>query len=161
VANTNTSTKEIIMLKQASIIAGILTTGLLSACSSGPDYIRSEPASYGSSYSSYSAEGRVTSIDYVGSRSTSGGGAIIGGIVGGVLGHQIGSGRGNDAATVAGAVGGAIVGNEMEKRRSSGGYYSITVRAFDGSTQTFNYENVGDLRVGDRVRIEGGYITRF
>lgn len=149
-------------MKQASILFCVLTAGLLSACGSGPDVIRSDPAPYyGSSYSSYSTEGRVTSIDYVSSRRTSGGGAIIGGIVGGVLGHQIGSGRGNDAATVAGAVGGAIVGNEMEKRRNEGGYYSVTVRAFDGSTQVFNYENVGDLRVGDRVRIESGLITRF
>lgn len=152
-------------MKKVSVLLAVLLTGVLGACSSGPGVNQGAPGSPYSSSSAYSSgEGRVASIDYIASRErTSGGGAIIGGIVGGVLGHQIGSGRGNDAATVAGAIGGAIVGNEAEKRRnqSAGGYYSVTVRTAYGNTEVFNYENIGDLRVGDRVRIEGGRIARF
>ena len=152
-------------MNKASVLLCALLTGVLGACSSGPGVNQGEPGStYRSSTAYNSGEGRVASIDYIASRErTSGGGAILGGIVGGVLGHQIGSGRGNDAATVAGAIGGALIGNEAEKRnnQSAGGYYSVTVRTNYGNTEVFNYENVGDLRVGDRVRIEGGRITRF
>lgn len=109
----------------------------------------------------YSDEGRVVAIDVVqGSGRTSGGGAILGGIAGGVLGHQIGSGRGNTAATVAGAVGGAVVGNEVEKRHGAGDYYRVTVRFRDGHEETYTQDAIGDLHVGDRVRVDGGRLYR-
>jgi len=149
-------------MNKTSAIFAALIAGTLGACGSGPDVNRGSPSDGYYGYTSYQSNtGRVTGIDYIGSGNrTSGGGAIIGGIVGGVLGHQIGSGRGNDAATVAGAIGGAIVGNEAEKRRGAGGYYSVTVRVDNGRSEVFNYEQIGDLRVGDRVRLEGGRITR-
>ncbi len=129
------------------------------------------PASYGDSRyvpapsyrdSAYADSGRVVSIDVVrGSGRTSGAGAVIGGILGGVLGHQVGNGRGNDAATVAGAVGGAVVGNEVEKRRASGEEENrVTVRMRDGREATFMQDSVGDLRVGDRVRVDAGRLLR-
>ncbi len=104
---------------------------------------------------------RVVNIDVVkGEHHASGGGALLGGIAGGVLGHQIGSGRGNTAATVAGAVGGAVVGNEVEKRHGGNDYYRVTVRYHDGREESFDREDVGDLHVGDRVRVDNGRLYR-
>ena len=95
-----------------------------------------------------------------GERRSTGAGAVVGGIVGGVLGHQVGSGRGNDAATVAGAVGGAVVGNEIEKRRNDGERYRITVRFRDGRDSAFEQDSLNGIRVGDRVRVDGGLVVR-
>ncbi len=108
----------------------------------------------------YAGEWRVTSIEVVqgGADRGVGAGAVIGGIAGGVLGHQIGSGRGNEAATVAGAIGGAIVGHEIEKNRRAGDLYRVTVRNPSGHADTYVTESLGSLRVGDRVRIDGGRI---
>ena len=108
----------------------------------------------------YAGEWRVTSIEVVqgGADRGVGAGAVIGGIAGGVIGHQVGSGRGNDAATVAGAIGGAIVGHEIEKNRRAGDLYRVTVRNPGGYAETYVTESVGSLRVGDRVRIDGGRI---
>jgi outer membrane lipoprotein SlyB len=105
--------------------------------------------------------GVVDGIDYVQHGSTpSGAGAVVGGIAGGVIGHQIGSGRGNTAATIAGAIGGALVGNEVEKRhRRADEDYRVGVRVDDGSYRTFILPST-DLRVGDRVAIEGDRIHR-
>ncbi len=103
--------------------------------------------------------GRVSSIEQVrGSSGHSPAGAIVGGVIGGVLGHQIGNGRGNDAATVAGAVGGAVVGNEVSKERAEHDYYKVSVHFRDGREATFDRDSVGDLHVGDRVRVsdQGG-----
>ena len=105
--------------------------------------------------------GLVDGIDYVQHGSSpSGAGAVVGGIAGGVIGHQIGSGRGNTAATIAGAIGGALVGNEVEKRhRRADEDYRIGVRMDDGSYHTFTLPST-DLRIGDRVAVEGDRIYR-
>jgi outer membrane lipoprotein SlyB len=117
-------------------------------------------ASSGSDRSDYryasSTIGVVQSIDHSGSPPSSGvAGAVVGGVVGGVLGNQVGSGRGNDAATVAGAVGGAVVGSEIQKRNSADRYF-VTVRMENGDVRTFEETRVSDLRVGQRVRTDGG-----
>ena len=90
-------------------------------------------------------------------------GTVIGGLAGGVIGHQIGSGRGKTAATVAGAVGGAVVGNEIEKKQeqAKSPRYRITVRLDSGSTLIVEDTRDLNLRVGDRVRIENGHLTRI
>ena len=89
-------------------------------------------------------------------------GAIIGGIAGGVIGHQIGSGSGNTAATIAGAVGGALVGNQVEQQnRVQGSRYRITVRLDSGGLVQLDNANDLNLRVGDRVRIEGNRVFRM
>jgi len=87
-------------------------------------------------------------------------GAIAGAVIGGILGHQIGSGRGNDVATVAGAVGGAVAGNEIEKRRNEGERYRVVVRMRDGRETAFEQDSLSGIRVGDRVRIDGGRVFR-
>ncbi len=89
------------------------------------------------------------------------GGTLIGGIAGGVIGHQIGSGRGNTAATIAGAIGGAVVGNEIEKKQGQATRYRITVRLDSGSSLIVEDTRDLNLRVGDRVRIEGGHVDRI
>ncbi len=105
--------------------------------------------------------GEVVRIDVVqGGHHASGAGAVLGGIAGGVLGHQVGSGRGNTAATIAGAVGGAAVGNHIEKGHSDRDTYRITVRYRDGREDTFDQDDIGDLHVGDRVRVEDGRAYR-
>jgi outer membrane lipoprotein SlyB len=88
-------------------------------------------------------------------------GTVVGGIAGGLIGHQIGSGRGNTAATIAGAVGGAVVGNEIHKKQSQVTRYRIVVRLDSGGTLTIEDTRGADLRVGDRVRVEGNQIHRI
>ena len=67
---------------------------------------------------------------------------------------------GTGAATVAGAVGGAVVGNEIEKRRNDGERYRITVRSRDGRDSVFEQDSLEGIRVGDRVRVDGGRVIR-
>ena len=142
-----------------------ITAAALAAAACGSDPVYYDQPRYGSgAYYSRTADsadfGRVVAIDVIGERRTTGAGAVVGGIVGGVLGHQVGSGRGNDAATVAGAVGGAVVGNEIEKRRNDGERYRITVRSRDGRDSVFEQDSLDGIRVGDRVRIDGGRLFR-
>jgi outer membrane lipoprotein SlyB len=151
------------MLKPQILGAAALALAV-TACGSGP-VSYSEPRYVSSSSydrGAYPDSGRVVAIDVVrGSGGASGGGAVLGGIVGGVLGHQVGSGRGNTAATVAGAVGGAVVGNEVEKRRNDGDErYRVTVQMPDGREAAFEQDSLNGLRVGDRVRIDGGRVFR-
>lgn len=131
------------------------------ACGSDPAYYDSPR--YGSApYYSQVVDadyGRVVSIERIGGGHTSGAGAVVGGIVGGVLGHQVGSGRGNDVATAAGAIGGAVAGNEIEKRRNDE-RYRVVVRFRDGRESAFEQDDLYGLRVGDRVRIDGGRVIR-
>ncbi len=155
-------------MQLAKIGAAALCALGLAACGSSPSY--NDSSYYGSrthnGNGAYTEYGRVVGIDTIagnGNGRTSGAGAVIGGVVGGVLGHQIGSGRGNTAATIGGAVAGAAVGNEMERRRESGGdiAYRVDVRLDNGALRSATSENIGDLRVGDRVRIENGRVSRY
>jgi outer membrane lipoprotein SlyB len=153
------------MLKASYIAVSALALGL-GACAGSPTYsdgrYYSSPApAYYPAGDAYADYGRVAAIDVVHEGGhTSGGGAVLGGIVGGVLGHQIGSGRGNTAATVAGAAGGALAGNEIEKRRGAEEMYRITVQTRDGRESVFTQDSLNGLRVGDRVRIDGGRVYR-
>ncbi|MDB5812850.1 MAG: rane protein [Betaproteobacteria bacterium] len=88
-------------------------------------------------------------------------GTVIGGIAGGLIGHQIGSGRGNTAATIAGAAGGAMAGNEIQKRRGNNETFRVTVRMDNGANEVVTQDDISDLRTGDRVRVEGGRLSRL
>jgi outer membrane lipoprotein SlyB len=107
--------------------------------------------------------GRVENIGYVQTASRpSGAGAILGAVIGGVVGHQIGSGGGRALATGAGAIGGAIAGNAIENRqRREDEVYRVIVRFDNGSSREFDFQRIDDLRVGDRVKFEGGQIHRI
>jgi outer membrane lipoprotein SlyB len=88
-------------------------------------------------------------------------GTVIGGVVGGVLGNQVGGGTGRTVATAAGAVGGAVVGHEIEKKRNNNAQaYRIGVRLNNGAYETYTQDSIGDMRVGDRVRINDGHVVR-
>ncbi len=116
--------------------------------------------------------GRVTNIEYVPASAPGAAnrpnviGAVVGGVTGAVLGRQIGSGSGRDAATVLGGVGGAAVGSQVGRNNQpaatagDGAAYRIVVQTDQGIMRTYEVSATGDLRVGDRVRVENGVIYR-
>ena len=119
-------------------------------------------APYGTEY------GRVANIEALqpqGRGQTSGVGAVLGAVVGGVLGNQVGGGSGRVAATAVGAVGGAVVGNAVEGRNQQGGYeqqgYRITIQLDQGGMRAYDVSSPGDVRIGDRVRLYNGQISRM
>lgn len=139
-----------------------------------PSYPSSYPAgSYGGSAPVYPAPtagteyGRVAHIEtlYGPQRGqTSGGGAVLGAVVGGVLGNQVGKGSGRAAATAVGVLGGAVAGNAIEGRQSGGETvqgYRLHVQLDQGGVRIYDVPSPGDLRVGDRVRLQGGQIARW
>ena len=78
-----------------------------------------------------------------------------------MIGHQIGSGTGNTVATVAGAVGGAAVGHEIGESNASPDAYRLRIRFDNGIYQTVTQASIGNLRVGDSVRVENGRAYRY
>lgn len=107
--------------------------------------------------------GRVESVHPVQSQASPSGVGVVGGaVVGGLLGNQVGGGTGRGLATAAGVVGGAVVGNQVEQRSHQGGTaYQIGVRLDNGGYQTYTQESVGDLNIGNRVRIDNGRVYRY
>ncbi len=111
--------------------------------------------------------GRVSNIEVLQGRSqgqTSGAGAVIGAVVGGVLGNQVGKGSGRAAATAVGVLGGAVAGNAVEGRNNSQDYaqgYRLSVQLDHGGYRVYDVSSPGDLRIGDRVRLYNGQISRI
>lgn len=117
----------------------------------------------------YVEYGRVTNVTMISggapgySPNRSAAGGVIGAIVGGVIGNQFGSGGGRAAATVLGATAGAVVGSNVG-RNTGPAYnaqypvYRVTVQTDQGQMRTYDVNATGDLRPGDRVRIENGVI---
>jgi outer membrane lipoprotein SlyB len=87
-------------------------------------------------------------------------GTIGGGVVGALLGSQVGSGGGRTAAELAGAVGGAYAGRNIERNAKRTQHYEVVVRFAGGGTQVVPYENDPGLRVGEKVRLNNGVLTR-
>jgi len=144
--------------RRIALVCSVSALTLITACSSNPP--RSDPyASPINSISSVSQYGNVSNIEIVGSASRGAGGAVLGAVIGAVIGNQIGSGTGRAAATGVGAVGGAIIGNNLQKRNDSD-VYRISVRMDNGATAQYDYQSIEDLRVGDRVRVDGGQLHR-
>jgi len=100
--------------------------------------------------------GSVTAIEPVRDRPQgSGAGAVIGGVLGGVLGNQFGHGLGRAAMTGVGAAGGAIAGNNVERNYKTAVVgYRVHVRLDNGTTRTFQRKSIGNLHVGERVRLD-------
>lgn len=109
--------------------------------------------------------GVVSSIELMRGQTSSGispGGAILGAVVGGLVGNQVGAGRGKALATGAGVVGGALAGNAVGNRvNSTSDTYRVAVQYDGGGSQYIDVPHPGDLRVGDRVRVENGQISRY
>ncbi|MDM0047355.1 glycine zipper 2TM domain-containing protein [Variovorax dokdonensis] len=116
----------------------------------------------------YAAYGRVVQIEMVQTQSSgaapSGAGAVIGAVAGGLLGNQIGHGGGRAAATIAGTIGGAVLGNTIESNNYAPRVYQnyrVSVQMDDGNYRAFDVPSPGDLREGDRVRVDAnGQISR-
>ena len=157
--------------------ASLALLALLSACgttprSSDPMPISTLPPLQGSAPAVQVDYGRVTAIDPLrtqeqgqgtGAGAGAGAGAVIGGVAGAVLGNQVGSGSGRDAARIAGAVGGAVAGNAVE-RNARGQWresFRIMVQLENGIQRAYEVSAPGELRVGDRVRIENNQIFRL
>ena len=85
-------------------------------------------------------------------------------MAGAAVGSQIGAGNGRTAAIVIGAVGGAVAGNAIEKSRTAntaaGESYRVSVQLDNGSLRAYDMTTYGELRIGDRVRIENGQLYR-
>jgi outer membrane lipoprotein SlyB len=88
-------------------------------------------------------------------------GTVVGALIGGVLGNQVGRGHGRDAATVIGALGGAYAGNQIGQQMGGPNGYRIDVQVNDGSMRSFDVPTPGDLRPGERVRIDGNQLSRY
>lgn len=147
-----------------SLAAAASALALMTACSSQPsrtESSRSFPSSPSMSPANTLQYGNVSNIELVPMTSrSSAGGAVLGAVIGAVVGNQVGSGSGRAAATGLGAVGGALIGNNIARNRADNEVYRITVRMDNGVTAQYDYERVDDLRIGDRVRVEGGQILR-
>ena len=86
---------------------------------------------------------------------------MIGGVLGAVVGNQFGAGNGRAAMTGLGAIGGAVAGNNVERNRNEGiAGYRVSVRLDNGQSRTYEESSLDGLRVGDRVRVEGGRVRR-
>jgi outer membrane lipoprotein SlyB len=116
----------------------------------------------------YVEYGRITNVALIRSGARPAGnpaaGSVLGAVAGGLLGNTIGHGSGRAAATILGAVGGAAVGNRIAGGSPSGTYagegpiYRVSVQTDNGHFRTYDVSATGDLRPGDRVRIENGVI---
>ncbi len=161
------------------------TQPMASSYPSTPVYpsVSSAPSTYPSSSGTVQSapvaateNGRVTDIQQVQMGATSATnpsarnavvGGIIGAVVGNLAGKHINSGDNRTAATVLGAAGGAAVGNRVGQNQANtaaagaaGPAYRVTVQTDQGAWRTYEVGALGDLRVGDRVRVENGVIYR-
>jgi len=146
-------------VRTASACAAVFTAMTMAVVSpvswAGPESAPPAPHAAPSAY-----VGSVVSIDPIRTRPKgSGVGAVAGGVAGGVIAHEI---FGGTLGTVAGAAGGAVVGNNLERNHREGvAGYHVHVRLDDGRSRTITQTHIGDLRVGDRVRLEGGHVHRM
>ena len=153
------------MQRMIRIAVPALALALLSACASRP---QANPAPVYSPSRSTPATavsyGVVRSIEAASDANDQpqGAGAVVGGVIGAVVGRQFAdSNSGKNVGTVVGAVGGALIGNEVEKNaRREQQTVRVNVQVDRGGLRSFEFKSVGDLRVGDRVRIEGNQLYR-
>jgi outer membrane lipoprotein SlyB len=106
--------------------------------------------------------GRVANIQYFPGGTASSRintpGAIVGGVAGAMGSASSGS---RDAATVLGGAAGAATGSQAGTAPAViDTAYRITIQTDSGAFRTYDVPATGDLRVGDRVRVENGVIYR-
>lgn len=149
-----------------SIATGAAAAALLSACVSRPVVVNNVPPATVTTVPAVPAAvefGRITNIEYFQTGEPSAGinvpGAIVGGVAGAVVGSALSGGR--DAATVLGGVAGAAVGSQVGRTSTAtSGMYRVTIQTDPGGWRTYDVPATGDLRIGDRVRVENGVIYR-
>lgn len=142
--------------RRLALLFSIPALALIAACSSNPPRME---ASRSSMVSQEVQFGNVSLIEVVASPSHDAGGAVLGALIGAVIGNQIGSGSGRAAATGLGAVGGGLIGNNLQKRNESD-VYRVSVRLDNGGMGQYDFSSIDDLRVGDRVQVQGGQLRR-
>lgn len=173
-------------IRIVSAASAVVLASALAACSTAdpfygaqnfPEQQAAPMGSYSNpaapSYGTYPAQqvgyveyGRVTNVALISqgaSPGNSAAGTVLGAVAGGLLGNQIGHGGGRAAATILGAVGGAAVGNRIAGgnnpyANTPGPVYRVSVQTDSGQLRTYDVSATGDLRPGDRVRIENGVI---
>ncbi|MDR2851767.1 MAG: hypothetical protein LBV61_01700 [Burkholderiaceae bacterium] len=113
-------------------------------------------------------QGHIVNIDMVRTTTapmgTSGVGALAGAVIGGVLGYQFGNGMGKAATTAVGYMGGSLLGNAIEANSNPprvNDTYRIAIQTDSGAYRVFNVPSPGDLRVGDRVQISNGQLSKL
>lgn len=159
------------------LAGGLSTVALLSACVVAPPAYHHSSYPYQPAPRAYPAQvapygsleyGHVANIDVMRSErpgyGTSGGGAVVGGLIGGAVGNQVGHGTGRAAATALGLIGGALLGNVIESQHNGPRAYEsyrVSIQTDRGEWRVFDVPHPGDLRVGDRVRIDNGQISRY
>lgn len=148
------------MTRIVSLSAVALAAALGAGCAT---YAPPPPAPVAMAPASRVEYGQIHSVDVIRAENqTSGAGGVIGGVAGAVVGRQFGSGSGRTAGTLIGAVAGAVIGNEIEKQnRRAQDVYRVVVRTDAGQLRAFDYAQLGDVRVGDRVRIENNLVYRY
>ena len=154
-------------VRPLALAISVATLALATACSTTstrderPIYDANTPVTR--PVPAYAEFGRVQNIGYVATAArSSGAGAVIGAVIGGVIGNQFGSGSGKALATGAGVIGGAVAGNAIEGRnRRDDEVYRVNVRFDNGSVRDFDFQRIDELRVGDRVKFEGGQLHRL
>jgi len=154
---------------QIATLAGAVAVSALAACSTSPRVEVNVPAQQPTVYSTSSVMpvgieyGRVASIDYfpggVARTAPSVPGAVLGAVAGALIGNQIGAGSGRAAATVLGGAAGAAVGSQAGRTEYvTEAMYRVTVQTESGVYRAYDVPATGDLRIGDRVRIDNGVI---
>jgi outer membrane lipoprotein SlyB len=156
-----------------AVVTGGIVAASLAACSSYPTApLATYPAT--TTYPVATAPvagvefGRVTNIEFLpaGTVAPAGNnvlGAIVGGVAGAALGSTIGGGSGRTAATVLGGAAGALIGSQIARNASGATMapgYRVTVQTDHGAMRLYEVSGTGDLRIGDRVRVDGGVIYR-
>jgi len=146
-----------------STLIGVTALAAVTACSTpmprDDRVVYQEPTRQMPAYAEY---GRVENIGTISvAQRPSGAGAVLGAVLGAVVGNQIGSGSGRAVATGVGAVGGAVAGNAIEGRTlRDGELYRVQVRFDNRTVRDFDFERIGNLNVGDRVKFENGQLYR-
>ena len=161
-------TSQSLALRRSGLAALVLA---FTGCASGPMMSAGTPYPSAGVAAPLALEfGRITSIEFVPAGATAVGspnviGAVVGGVAGAVLGRQIGSGSGRDAATVLGGVAGAAAGSQVGREQpitaTTSPTYRVSVVTDQGAMRTYEVPATGELRVGDRVRVENNVIHRL
>ena len=135
--------------------------------SQGPAGAVYQNGTYPNQQVGYVEYGRITNVALISPGNRPSGnaaaGTVLGAVAGGLLGNQIGHGGGRAAATILGAVGGGALGNRIAGggtpyANNPGPVYRVSVQTDSGQLRTYDVSATGDLRPGDRVRIENGVI---
>jgi outer membrane lipoprotein SlyB len=164
---TKTFPRSLAVATSSVVLAGLVACAAPAPIQPAPVAVAPQPGYSSQAPQGFVEFGRVSKVEVLQAQGQqqrgSGLGAVIGGIAGAVVGSQIGGGFGRDVATVGGAVGGAFAGNAIEKNRNAGvrDSYRISIQMENGVARAYDVPSPGELRAGDRVRVENGQITRL